>query len=321
MNPLFSIVMPVFDGGPLLAEALDSLRAQEPFDGSFEVVAADDGSTDGSRERLEEAARDLPLRVIEGARRGNWVASTNKAMDEARGEWIAFLHQDDLYRPARLRTLAAAVRANTDAAFFANDTAFAAADGRPLGLWRPALRPGFNPPAAAVPPLAVQNTVAVPAVLFRRVAAAEVGRMDETLPYTADWDLWLRLAARFGVFRLAETLSVFRVHLGSQTVALAGKRDGMRADLETVAARSEPDLRRLLPPRLHARYRRLVRLGVETNLFLAAAGSRAPLPWRPFLRALFRCTPADWARYVRRSAVVPRTAARLRAGFAKRRKP
>lgn len=313
-----SVVMPVFDGLPLLREALDSLRAQEPFDGSFEVVAADDGSTDGSRGLLEEAARDLPLRVVDGARHGNWVASTNKAMAEATGEWIAFLHQDDRYRSARLRTLAAAVRANPGVDFFVNDTAFVAADGRPLGVWKPVLRPGFCPPADAVPPLMVQDTIAVPGVLFRRSLLGEVGGLDESFRYTADWEFWLRLASRRGVFRAAETLSEFRVHRGSQTVAIAGRREEIRRNLEDVLARYMPALMDVVPARRRARWRRLARLGVETDLFLSAGGARAPLPWRRFLGALLRCTPFDWVRYVRLSAVVPRTAARVRAGFLRR---
>ena len=320
MNPLFTVVMPVYNGLPLLREALDSLRAQEPFDGSFEVIAADDGSTDGSRAALEEASRDLPLRVIDGARRGNWVASTNKAMEEARGEWIAFLHQDDRYRPARLRTLAAAVRANPGSAFFVNDTAFVAADGRTLGFWKPTFHPGRCTPADAVPPLMVQDTIAVPGVLFRRSLVAETGGLDEAYRYTADWEFWLRLATRHGVFRVAETLSEFRVHRGSQTVAIAGRREEIRRNLEDVLASYMPDLEAVVPARRRPRWRRLARLGVETDLFLSAGGARAPLPWRRFLGALFRCTPFDWVRYVRLSDVVPRTVARVRAGFL-RRKP
>lgn len=316
--PLFSVVMPVYNGAPLLAEALDSLRAQEPFEGGFEVLAADDGSTDGSRELLEAAARDLPLRVLDGARRGNWVASTNKAIREAAGEFVVFLHQDDRFRPARLRRLAEEIRANPSVGFFVNDTAFVAVDGKPLGPWRPTFHPGFCPPADALPPLMVQDTVAVPGVAFRRASPAVGDGLDEAFRYTADWEFWLRLAARGGLFRIAETLSEFRVHRGSQTVAIAGRQDEMRRNLEDVLERYLPALEEVLPPRLRPRYRRLARLGVETDLFLGAGGARAPLPWRPFLRALLRCTPADWVRYVRLSAVVPRTAARVRAGFLRR---
>ena len=104
-RPFFSVLMPVYDGAEFLADALASLRAQEPFEGGWEAIAADDGSRDESRDILEAAAKEMPLRVIDGAQRGNWVASTNKALAESRGEWIVFLHQDDAFAPARLRRL------------------------------------------------------------------------------------------------------------------------------------------------------------------------------------------------------------------------
>ena len=315
-RPLFSVVMPVYNGGGLLAEALDSLRAQEPFDGGFEIVAADNGSTDGSRERLEAAAADLPIRTVDGAMNGNWVSSTNKAMGLVRGVYTAFLHHDDRFRPGRLRALAAAVRANPDATLFVNDTAFAGTDGKILGTWRLPVRPGRRTAAEVLPALLVQNNVAVPGAAFRTDAARALGGMDENLRYTADWDFWLRFAARDGLVRIAETLSEFRVHGGSQTVDFARRQTEMRDNMDCVVERFLPALEGVVPDaRRRRRVRRLARLGVETDMFLAAAGTGAPLPWRAFFAAAFRCTPADWVRYAGVSAVVPRAAARIRAGF------
>lgn len=315
MNPLFSVIMPVYNGEALLGEALESLRMQESFDGSFEIIAADDGSTDGSRKILLNAAQTLPLRIIDGAKRGNWVASTNKAIRQATGDFIVFLHQDDRYRAARLKTLAAAIRDNPAVCFFVNDTAFVSIDGKRLGLWKPTFHAGFCPPGDALPPLMIQDTISVPGVAFRRTSQAAVEGLDENFRYTADWEFWLRLASRSGVFRIAQTLSEFRVHRGSQTVAIAGRQDEMRRNLEQVLERYLPRLMEVLPPRRRKRYMRLVRLGVETDLFLGAGGARAPLPWRQFLPALLRCPPTDIVRYIRYSDVIQRTAARVRAGF------
>ena len=320
MNPLFSIIMPVYNGEALLGEALDSLRAQEPFDGGFEVIAADDGSTDSSPEILRAASATLPLRVIDGAKRGNWVASTNKAMREACGEFVAFLHQDDRYRPGRLRALAEAVRANPGIDFFVNDTAFVSAGGKGLGSWRPTFHPGFCPPRDALPPLMIQDTIAVPGVAFRRTAAAVGDGLDETLRYTADWDFWLRLASAGGVFRVPRILSEFRVHASSQTVSFASHQDEMRRNLVCVMERYMPSLVEVLPEALRNRYRRRARLGVETNLLLGAIGTGRRKSWRPFLRALSACSPIDVFSYVRFSDVVPRALARVRAGFLHRKK-
>ena len=314
--PFFSVVMPVFNGARFLPAALASLRAQEPFPGGFEAVAADDGSADGSREMLEEAARDLPLRVVDGARRGNWVASTNKAIGLCSGRMVVFLHQDDAWSPSRLRRLREVADRTPGAGFLANDTAFLGPDGRRVGIWRPPLPPGFSPPERCLPPTIVQNNLSVPGVALRRELLERIGPLDESLRYTADWDAWLRAMRAGGVLRVPETLSFFRVHAGSQTFAdFAVRRDAMRADLEAVLARHLPAVRQVVPDRAADRWERLARLGVEADLFLASAGARAPLPWRPFVRAAFRAGPLDCLRFLSVSRVAPRVRARLRAGL------
>lgn len=312
--PFFSVVMPVYDGAGFLPDALAALKAQEPFDGGWEAVATDDGSRDGSRGLLEAAAKEMPLRVVDGARRGNWVASTNKALGLCHGEWVVFLHQDDAWVPSRLRRLREVAAQVPDCGFLVNDTRFFGADGRSLGPWRAPLPAGFSPPARCLPPMLVQNNFSVPGVAIRRALLQEIGPLDESLRYTADWDAWLRAMERCGVVRVPEYLSFFRVHGGSQTVVdFAAHCGEMRRNLETVAERHLPGLRALLPSRRVAKWERLARLGIETDLFLAAAGMKAPLPWRPFLRAAFRAGPHRWSAFLRLSRTVQRALPRLRS--------
>ena len=319
--PLFSVIMPVFNGARFLPDALASLRAQRPFDGGWEAVATDDGSLDGSRGLLEDAAKDLPLRIIDGARCGNWVASTNKALSLCNGEWVVFLHQDDAWAPSRLCRLQETAEMFPECGFLVNDTRFFGTDGRDLGPWRPPLPAGFSPPARCVPPMLVQNNFSVPGVAVRRSLLEESGPLDEKLRYTADWEAWLRAAERGGVVRVKECLSYFRIHGGSQTVAdFAARRDAMRADLETVLDRHLPALGKWLSPRQAARWARLARLGVEMDLFLAAAGMGASLPWRSLLRAASRAGAWRWPAFLCLSRTIQRVIPRLRGGI-KRKTP
>ena len=320
MSIRFSVIVPVFNGACFLQHALDSLAGQERFDGAFETIVVDDGSTDGSRDILKtEMQRGrFALRVMEGAHRGNWVASTNKALREAQGDCIVFLHQDDGYKPSRLRRLAEVAETYPNCCFFVNTTEFVGADGGHLGVWRSPLKTGFCSPAECVPQLMVQDSFAVPGVMFRKSAFEQSGPLDEDYTYTADWEYWLRLALKYGVFFVDEILSEFRVHFGSQTVAIASQFDEMRRNLEGVLNRYLPDLMSMLPDNRKKRYRNLTRLGVETDLFLGMGGAHLPLPWGTFLPALFACTPLEWGWYVRYSTVVARTMARIRAGFLRR---
>lgn len=320
MSIFCSVIIPVYNGELFLREALNCLAEQEPFDGEFEVIATDDGSTDSSMTILaeEQTKGRFPLKVISGARRGNWVASTNKAMNEANGEFIVFLHQDDKYHPARLKKLYEASKKYPTCNFFVNTTDFIDSKGKKLGTWRPALKPGLLSPAECIPPLMIQDSFSVPGVMFRKTVLTTEGFLDENYKYTADWEFWLRLASKHGVCFVTDTLSYFRVHFGSQTVSIAGNQKVMRQNLDDVLERYLPVLLEILPENRKARYRRITRLSVEMNLFLGAVGSGVKPPWRDIFKALFACNPIEWFIYLRYSGVISRVLARIRAGFAQR---
>lgn len=113
MNPEISIVVPVYKGIRFLREALESIKAQTFAD--WECVCVDDGSKDGSGALLDEiAATDARIRAFHRANGGTSVAR-NFALSEARGRYVAFLDEDDVYHPRMLETLhAAAVETGAD---------------------------------------------------------------------------------------------------------------------------------------------------------------------------------------------------------------
>ncbi len=95
-----TVVIPTYNGAAFIEETLDSLRHQTTDD--FEVVVVDDGSEDGTQAKV--AAHPVGARLIEQSHLGVAVAR-NRGLAEARGSWITFLDQDDLWHPTRLRRL------------------------------------------------------------------------------------------------------------------------------------------------------------------------------------------------------------------------
>lgn len=92
-DPVLSVVVPVYNVADYLGECLDSLLGQSLTE--LEVIAVDDGSTDGSAEILRErASRDRRLRVLTQANAGPG-AARNRAVAEARGEFLTFCDGDD----------------------------------------------------------------------------------------------------------------------------------------------------------------------------------------------------------------------------------
>ncbi len=113
-QPEISIAVPVFKGVRFLASALESVLAQS-F-GGWECICVDDGSQDGSAAIAEGfASRDSRFRVLHRAN-GGTSAARNAALADARGRYIAFLDEDDVYHPRYLETLrSAAERHGADA--------------------------------------------------------------------------------------------------------------------------------------------------------------------------------------------------------------
>jgi glycosyltransferase EpsH len=106
--PLVSVIVPVLDMEPHLRKCLDSLLGQTLRD--IEIIAVDNGSTDGSLAILEQAAgRDGRLRLLRLAARGVG-AARNAGLAAAQGEWIAFADADDWVSPEFLARLVEAAR-------------------------------------------------------------------------------------------------------------------------------------------------------------------------------------------------------------------
>ncbi len=108
-SPQFSIILPTFNRASLLGRALSSVVAQSERD--WELLVADDGSTDETRELLGQwQARDRRIRCWRHSNRGQ-AASRNRMLEQARGQWIAFLDSDDELHPSHLATRRQAIEA------------------------------------------------------------------------------------------------------------------------------------------------------------------------------------------------------------------
>lgn len=185
-----SVILPVFNEAALLGEALDSLFAQSETD--FEIVAVDDGSTDGSLALLRAAAeRDGRLRVL-SQRHGGIVAALNRALAESRGRYVARMDADDVCAPDRLRLQAAFLDRNEGTGLVGSRVRFlgdrAAHEGMARFVdWTNAL---LTPERIARERF-VESPFVHPSVMFRReLAQRHGGYRDGDFP--EDYELWLR---------------------------------------------------------------------------------------------------------------------------------
>ncbi len=111
-----SVIVPVYNGEVYLAECLESILSQTLS--AIEILCIDDGSTDNSRAILEAyAVRDGRLRILSQQNRGAGVAR-NVGMEQATGEYLAFLDADDVFAPDMLEKAYAAAGHEADLVLF-----------------------------------------------------------------------------------------------------------------------------------------------------------------------------------------------------------
>ena len=110
MEPLVSVIIPIYNVRPYLCEALDSVLRQTYR--NLEILIIDDGSDDGSEEICDEyGKKDSRITVIHQKNRG-LSAARNVGLNRMRGDYIAFLDPDDAFHPDMIRCLMEALQRN-----------------------------------------------------------------------------------------------------------------------------------------------------------------------------------------------------------------
>jgi hypothetical protein len=206
-RPFFSILLPVHNARPHLGRVLRDLLAQTFRD--FEIIAVDDGSTDGSSELLK-ACLDKRLRVITFPENRGLVAALNAGLTEARGAWIARQDADDRCREDRLACQRGLILRNPDTVFIYSRARLI--DGR--GWWCGTMRPPLDDGGLRWD-LCFRNAVPHTSAVFpSRLVRDELnGYSGDNV--TADFDLWSRLLRRGGAVGDLRCLVSYRNHSGS----------------------------------------------------------------------------------------------------------
>jgi glycosyltransferase involved in cell wall biosynthesis len=210
-SPEVTVVIPTRDRRSLLLRTLRSALAQEGV--PLEIVVVDDGSSDDTRTAVE-ALGDNRLRLIRHERPRGVAGARNAGIAAASGEWVAFLDDDDLWAPHKLRTQLA-VAAERGADFTYTGAVLVSAELEPL-LEREA--PAVAELHERIP---FANPVAAggSSVVVRSELARAVGGFDDKLDQLTDWDMWWRLAEAGTPAPCSETLVAYVQHAGSMLLS------------------------------------------------------------------------------------------------------
>ena len=211
--PTVSVLVTTYNHASFVCECLDSLTAQTSSD--FEIIITDDASADGTADVIRQwltRTGTAAIFVRNPVNRGI-CANRNAALALARGRFICSLSGDDAYEPDRIeRQVACFATQPTSVAVVYSDMRMVDADGRDLGISYLDYHFGreARPEANVFSRLLQGCFIPSPAAMIRREALDQVGHYDESLFYE-DYDMWLRLSARFRFCHLPGNLVRYRV--------------------------------------------------------------------------------------------------------------
>lgn len=205
-QPLVTIVTPSLNQGRFIAEAIESVRAQDYP--RIEHIVMDGGSSDETRSVVARYADRLTF--ISEPDSGQSQA-LNRGFQMASGEILSWLNADDRLLPGAVRAIVDAFCADPKVMLVYGDGDLIDTEGHPLWPFR------FTEPFNLRRLIEVGDFILQPAAFFRRDALKAVGNIDEDLHWCMDWDLFIKMGQRFPVSYLPVPLAQARIHPEAKT--------------------------------------------------------------------------------------------------------
>jgi glycosyltransferase involved in cell wall biosynthesis len=202
--PLISVVMPAFNAERFICESIESVLHQSYP--NIELIVINDGSTDNTANTISHLKNSI--NYLETENKGV-SAARNLGIQEAKGEWIAFLDADDIWFTNKLKLqfdkLDGCNWSYTDSYYlgkqYKHDTK------------RSDLSPLFS--GNIFNHLLTENIITTSSVVVKKSLIQNVGGFDENLEALEDWKLWLEIAKAHPISYINEPLLKYRVYAGS----------------------------------------------------------------------------------------------------------
>jgi len=211
--PAFAIVIPNFNQSHFLPTALESLRHQ---DATFSVALMDGGSTDPVDEVANRYADVITF--FRSAPDGGQASAIREGFEQIPGDVVCWLNADDYYYPGTLDRVTACFEQHPEVDVVYGDAVHVTPEGFFLSYFLPVRE--YDARA-----MTRTDFICQPSCFVRRAAYERVGKVDPSLRYTMDWDLWCRLSeggAKF--YYLKELLAAVRYYPGTKTLSGDRKR-------------------------------------------------------------------------------------------------
>jgi glycosyltransferase involved in cell wall biosynthesis len=248
-KPKVSVIMPAFNGGRYIREAMNSVIAQTYR--AFELIVVDDGSTDKTRDIVSDFIkenRELPIRYLYQANRGA-ASARNAGIADVRGEYIAFLDCDDVWFPHKLEVQVPALETDKSAGLVFGDIVS-------FGEGRVDTAPAskifdLSKIDKGISRLFAGNYISTLTVMVKKACLEKAGVFDESVTIVEDYDLWLRIAKYCKIVYVDSLVAKYRVHPGNLSRITKDNEEKLLLDMIKIRKRAleqSPEILRELSP-------------------------------------------------------------------------
>lgn len=205
-SPLVSVIVPTFNRPAFLAEALRSLQSQTYP--NLEIIVVNDGGID-----VRHLCTDPRILYLAHKKSKGPSAARNTALKKARGKYISYLDDDDIFYPHHIRTLVAALEKGR--------LPIACSDY--YRTWKEEMegqiytysRAHYTISSTKCDQLLLSNNLTPSCLMHRKDCLNRTGLFDENLRYSEDWDLWIRLSRYFPFLHIRKITAEYTKHEGN----------------------------------------------------------------------------------------------------------
>lgn len=298
-RPLWSVMIPTFNCNPYLRTTLEGVLAEDPGPDVMQIEVVDDHSEEDPAAIVAAMGRGR-IRYFRQHSNLGITANFATCLRRARGHLVHLLHGDDCVRPgfylqmSRLFESQPAIGAAFCRHIFIDE------HGRELAM-SAIEQNGSGVLADALERLALEQRIMTPSIVVRREVYEQLGGFDDRLPCSEDWEMWVRIAARYPIGFEPSPLAAYRMHRHSNT----GRNTHNAANMRYTRAAIDM-FEAYLPP---ARARDIACRARETYALSAIEFAREQLRQRDLSGALAQVREALRFRFS------PRVVARLLRAF------
>lgn len=214
-RPLWSVMIPTYNCAVFLKETIESVLVQDRGEEDMEIWVVDDCSSDDPGEVIQQFGKGR-VKLYRQTKNVGQLNNFSTCLNLARGKLIHMLHGDDFVHNGFYKSLEVPVLADTTigAAFTRHNIVDERGD-----LMFPSeqlfLRPGVI--KDFMPLIATKQRIQTPSIIVKREVYERLGGFDKDLTYLEDWEMWIRIAAKYKFYYEPTILASYRVRGGSNT--------------------------------------------------------------------------------------------------------